>query len=272
MIKLIALDLDGTLMSADHLTISEENRNALKKAHEKGVKISISTGRTLALIGDICDQAPEIDFIMYSNGAGVFDRRLEESIYTNLLSWDFSEKVLDYLEEHKAFYEVYVDGKSYAQINKRDYFIDDLLPQEFTDALIGVMHFVDNVKQTVYGKGIEKISIYSCDTVVLKEMEEHFYAMNLEADITSSILNNIELTNKNVNKGTALDGMCRALGITADEVMAFGDAGNDIPMLAYAGYSFAMANGSDECKATAKYMAKSNVENGVALAIEEYVL
>ena len=69
MIKMIALDLDGTLMYTDHMTVTENNRRALKHAHEHGSKIAISTGRTLAIIGDVCEQVPEIDYIMFSNGA-----------------------------------------------------------------------------------------------------------------------------------------------------------------------------------------------------------
>ena len=74
-----------------------------------------------------------------------------------------------------------------------------------------------------------------------------------------------------VNKGAALDGMCKALGITADECMAFGDAGNDCEMLEYAKYSFAMANGTQECKQSAKYETKSNAEDGVAHGIMRYL-
>ena len=75
MVKLIALDLDGTLTSADHMTVTQKTRDALKRAHDAGAKISIATGRTVAIIGDICQQVPEIDYVIYSNVAGVLDRR-----------------------------------------------------------------------------------------------------------------------------------------------------------------------------------------------------
>ena len=80
MIKLIALDLDGTLMYTDHITVTEENRAALKKAHEKGASLAVATGRTLAIIGDVCEQVPEIDYVIYSNGAAVYDRRQSKNI------------------------------------------------------------------------------------------------------------------------------------------------------------------------------------------------
>lgn len=267
MIKLIALDLDGTLMSPDHLTVSSANREALRLAHENGIKIAISTGRTLAIMGDICEQVPEVDYIMYSNGACVFDRKENRNIYTNLMSSELSNEILSYLEDKHCFYEIYAAGRSYAQEDKGDYFIYDVLPKKFLDDVLSKMVIVKNAKEELKNEGIEKITIYSRFEDVFNEVSEHFGAMTDKIYTTSSIKGNCDMTKKGVDKGTALDGMCKVLGITADEVMAFGDAGNDCPMLEYAGYSYAMANGSDECKASAKFETKSNADDGVAFAI-----
>ena len=133
-VKIITLDLDGTLMSPDHLTVSQENKDALRAAHEKGVKIAVATGRTLAIMGDVCTQVPQVDYIIHSNGAGVVDRKTGERLYSNLMSWDFSEKIIDFLNTKPCFYELYVDGKSYVQEDRAPYFITDVLPKEFIDA------------------------------------------------------------------------------------------------------------------------------------------
>ncbi|MFR5875930.1 MAG: Cof-type HAD-IIB family hydrolase [Eubacterium sp.] len=271
-IKIITLDLDGTLMSADHLTVSEANRTAIRQAHEKGVKIAISTGRTIAIMGDVCEQVPEVDYVMYSNGAGVMDRATGKNIYTNFMSWNFCEGVLDYLDTMPAFVEVYVDGKSYVQEDKAEFFIDNILPKEFIDELMGRMIICSDVKSAVYGKDIEKITLYSKFPEAFDKMWNHFSAMRDKIYLASSLPGNMEMTRAGVDKGAALDGMCKVLGITAAESMAFGDAGNDCPMLRYAKYSFAMENGTDECKAAAKYTTKSNALDGVAFAINKYVL
>lgn len=270
-IKIITLDLDGTLMSPDHLTVSKRNRKALKAAHDKGVKITISTGRTLSIMGDVCVQVPQVDYVMYSNGAAVLDRRANKNIYSRLMDWDFCSGVLDYLNEKPVFYEVYVDGFSYVQLNKAEFFIEDLLPAEFVDSLMGNMNACDNVKELVSGRNIEKITIYSGDKDIFNKMWNHFEKME-NISLTSSMHANIEITKSGVDKGTALDGMCRTLGIDKSEAMCFGDAGNDIPMLKYAGYSFAMGNGTDECKKAAKYITLTNAEDGVADAVEKFIL
>ena len=85
-------------------------------------------------------------------------------------------------------------------------------------------------------------------------------------------MGDIEMTFKGVNKGKALDGICSQFGIDKNEAMAFGDADNDIDMLRYCEYGFAMANGSETCKKNAKYRALSNAEDGVAVAVRQYVL
>lgn len=270
MIKMIALDLDGTLMFTDHTTVTQANRKALKSAHDKGARLTISTGRTLAIIGDVCEQVPEIDYIMYSNGAGVFDRKTGEVIYKNFMSYDFCRDILKWLDTLPAFIEVYIDGVDYVQPDKAKYFGGDILPKEFIEKLTEQMTSVDSLLEIAKDREIEKITIY------IPDKEEFDKAWNmLEAtegiQLASSLPISMEITKIGVNKGAALDGMCKALGITADECMAFGDAGNDCEMLEYAKYSFAMANGTQECKNSAKYETKSNAEDGVAHGIMRFI-
>ncbi len=272
MIKLILLDLDGTLMSPDHLTVSEENKKALRRVHDMGVKIAICTGRTLAIIGNVCEQVPEVDYIIYSNGAGVYDRRNKNVIYTNLLSWELSEKMIDYILSKNAFLEIYVSGKSFVQEDRAKYFGGGILPQVFIDAILDRMEACDDVKKFVQGHEIEKITLYPENTQLQNEMWEHFKKMSDEVSLASSLPCSMEMTKAGVDKGKALASMCDILGLTPDECMCFGDAGNDIPMLRYAAYSFAMANATEECKAAAKYQTKSNAEDGVARAINKFIL
>ncbi len=268
MVKMIALDLDGTLMYTDHLTVTEGNRNALKFAHEKGAKIAVATGRTLAIIDGVFQQAPEIDYIMYSNGAGVFDRRSNEIICKSFMSFDFCGDILKtLLTEYEAFIELYIDGVDYIDAKRIKYFDgNEILPKEFLEKLTVQMTAVDDLYETARGKEIEKLTIY------IPDKKEFGRAWNWLSgidgiELASSLPISMEFTKKGVNKGYALDAMCKALGITADECMAFGDAGNDCEMLKYSRYSFAMENATEECKASAKYLTKSNGEDGVAHGI-----
>ena len=88
----------------------------------------------------------------------------------------------------------------------------------------------------------------------------------------SSFGENMEFTAPGVNKGAAAKALCARMGWTAEQVMAFGDAGNDLELLAWAGWSFAMANGTDQARAAARYTAPANTEAGVGQAVERYFL
>lgn len=83
-IKLIATDLDGTLMAPDHLTVTKRTYDALKSSHDKGIRLAVATGRSMVLIDNVISQVPFVDYIIYSNGACVYDKN-EEKLFTPIL-------------------------------------------------------------------------------------------------------------------------------------------------------------------------------------------
>ena len=271
-IKLIASDLDGTLMSPDHLTVSQRTYNALKNAHDKGVKIAVATGRPLALIDNVLAQVPFVDYIIYSNGACAYDRKEEKLVHSDLIDNKKAMEIVEYFLSLDVFFEIYVGGRSCYQIDKASLFNNMGLPQKFLDEVASTMDGYDSLLDFMEndGRGMEKITFYGITGKVFEDIKSKLESYNLAA--CSSLPGTIEATNITADKGNALRGICKSTGIKNDEVMSFGDAGNDCPMLEFAAYSFAMANGSDECKQSAKYQALSNADDGVAVAIEEYVL
>ena len=257
MIKLIAMDMDGTLLSPNHKTVADADKEALIKAHESGIKLAISTGRTLSTIGDICTQIPEIDFIIFSNGAGIYDRQTEKIIYRNNMPAETAEKYLPYIEERSGFIEAYIDGVAYAPVFRAMFGTGVIVTDDFTK---------------VYGEyGIEKVIFYIADSSVCIEAEKYLRTQP-EIFVTSSVGRSIEFTKAGTDKGDALQALCEYIGAEPEEAMALGDAGNDIPMIKAAGYGIAMENADEKTKAAAKYITKTNAENGVAAAIYKYAI
>lgn len=270
LIKLIATDLDGTLMSPDHLTVTPRTVSALKAAHDKGVHIAIATGRPMALVDNVINQVPFVDYIIYSNGACVYDRNSNEIIYSKLIDNKTSVRIINFLLQSKVFFEIYVNGRSYYQLGTEDLFGDTEFPKEFISEVIKTMTGCVSLEEFLNGRGVEKITLYS-----VKPNDQDMFRTELESSglaVASSFPGNVEATALKADKGEALSGICKTLGITSGECMSFGDAGNDIPMLRFAGYSFAMGNGTEECRRAAKYTALSNAQDGLAAAVEEYVL
>ena len=270
-IKLIASDLDGTLLSPDHLTVSERTVKALREAHEKGIKIAIATGRTLSMIYDVIDQLPFADYVIYSNGAAAYDLRKARVVYSHPLPQSIAADIVDYLDCREVYYEVYAGGKQYSQQSKQQYCTNLNLPQEFLEDYIRKLYFVDNLAEFAKENVCEKVNVYYFGNPRLNEIREHFEACP-DVLFTSPVAGDIEITHTGVDKVQAIDAICAELGITRGEVMAFGDADNDLGMIKAAGYGFAMENGAELCKREAEYIARSNEVDGVARAVERYAL
>lgn len=270
-IKIIATDLDGTLMAPDHITVTQRTVSALEKAHNYGVKFAISTGRTLAVTGNVRAQVPFVDYIIYSNGAGVYDCNTDKVIYSDYMPKDIVENIVDFLDKYPVYYEVYSGGVPCVQSDKTKYFVNNGLPDEFIKEYMQSVAQYQSLPDYVKNHDVEKVNIYYFDGEYLPEIQDYIFSLD-DVDCTSPVMGDIEITFKGVNKGKALDGICRQFGIDKSEAMAFGDADNDIDMLRYCEYGFAMANGSEICKKNAKYQALSNADDGVADAVERYVL
>ena len=269
-IKFIATDLDGTLMAPDHITVTDRTKNALLKAHEKGIKISIATGRTLGFITPVIEQIPFIDYVIFSNGASVYDLQKKEIIYKNHISPEITEKILKKLDSIDVYYNIYVDGKVYIQDNKQQFYMNKDLPSDFLELFMASSKVCDNLCEELKGESSEIVAVYTLNKDLENEIHQFFDEQKLL--VTASLKDEIEATEETANKGTALSGVCEILGIDKSEVMAFGDAMNDSHMIEFAGYSFAMANACEELKKIAKYTTLSNAEDGLAVAVETYAL
>jgi len=271
-IKLIALDLDGTLMLPDHLTVSEENKRALSEAHDKGVKIVISTGRTLSVITRVIEQIPFIDYVMYSDGAALYDVKEKRVIYEKLIDYKLTEKVINYLNGIEVYYNLYIDGKIVTQNGRQRYFKNSGLPQKFIDDYIKNTTVYDDLLASIKDKGAELIvGFFNCEDD-LNNAFDFMKSYNKKLYVTSAFTNEFEMTNIEATKGKTMDFICKKDGLTGEEVMAIGDSSNDLPMLEYAGISVAMGNAQEKVKRLSDFVTQTNADDGVCLAIEKFVL
>lgn len=269
-IKIIATDLDGTLMSPDHLTVSERTKKALLSAHEKGIKIAIATGRALNFTKNVTDQIPFVDYVICSNGASVYDRKEKKFIYTNLISPDITAETVKLLQTLPVYYNVYINGDTYAQIGSDKYFKNSGLPTVFLEEFASKLIACEDMSVSTAGYGSELIDIFYGDEENKNIIFDFLKSKGLF--MTSALAGVVSANAVGSDKGTALKGLCDIMGFVADEAMTFGDASNDATMLEYAYYSFAMENGDEICKSKARFGAPSNADDGVAQMIEKYAL
>lgn len=270
-VKIIATDLDGTLMAPDHLTVTPRTKKALLDAHDNGIKITVATGRALEFTKGVTNQIPFADYVICSNGASVYDRNNNKFIYTNLVTPEITAQAIALLNTLPVYYNIYIEGSTYVQKGSDRFFENDGLPSDFLEEFASKLVVCDDLVAAVKGKGAELIDVFYGDSDELKKIIFDFFESN-GLVLTSALAGVVSATAVGSDKGTALDGLCKIMGISSDEAMTFGDASNDATMLRYAYYSFAMENGDEICKASARFSAPSNAEDGVAQMIEKYAL
>ena len=272
MIKLIAIDMDGTLLN-EKKHIDKAQKEAIHEAVEAGIKIVLCTGRPLYGILPFYEELglSELDsegYVILNNGCSIHKTKDWELID----QVNFTSDDIDYLYKFSEGYDI-----NFTLVNDYYYFnIDDRKP---TDELITDAGFVFSditnisLKEAKNGKHkIIKIMFLGNPNIMADFQKEN---ENILKDKYSSVLSQpyvYEILPKGNNKGTGLKKLAKKLGIKQEEIMAIGDGNNDIEMFEYANYSVAMENGTELAKKAAKYQTDSNENDGVAKAIRKYAL
>lgn len=270
-IRLICLDMDGTLLDDDHATVPQRNLRALRLAAERGVDIAIASGRAWDLLQEINAQLGVVRYGVLSNGAAVLDAKTGEWLYRKSIPEEPRHKAVALLLEWRIPFEVYCGGENYIQRDRREETVSRALSQSFRRILETRSHFPEDLNRALDGKPVEKLHLFHVPEDRRAELLERLSGFGSFA-VTSSFGQNMELTAPGVNKGTAVQALCGRLNLTPEQVMAFGDAGNDLELLAWAKWSFAMGNATAEVKQTARFLTGTNREAGVGMAVEKHVL
>ena len=273
-IRMIALDLDGTTLTRGH--ISPRTRHALEAAIEKGIHVVIATGRVFSALPDDIFQIKGLEYVITSNGAVITDLRIYDTVYENCIGAEQLAAIEALLQANPQFpVEVFTDGKAYIGSHvyeelknygpacgymSRAYTMRTRTP---VDNILGFME--------QHCEHIENINIQFGDQNEKERMRKELQQIP-KITLTSSMANNIEIGGATTSKASGLAALSELTGVCLGEIMACGDSHNDMAMLAEAGFSVAMGNGADEVKALADYVAPSNEEEGVADAVERFVL
>ena len=271
MIKLIAIDMDGTLLN-EKKHIDKAQKEAIHEAIEAGIKIVLCTGRPLYGILPFYEELglSELDsegYVILNNGCSIHktkDWKLIDQV-------NFTSDDIEYLYKFSESYDI-----NFTLVNDTYYFNIGRKP---TDELIKDAGFVFSnitdisLEEAKSGKHkIMKIMFLGDPEIMadFQEKNEDIIKSKYSGVLSQSYV--YEVFPKDNNKGTGLKKLAEKLGIKQEEVMAIGDGNNDIEMFEYANYSVAMKNATELVKKAAKYETDSNENNGVAKAIRKYAL
>lgn len=271
-IKLIATDVDGTLVADDHLTIPPINIDSIVMAKKKGIEIAVSTGRPYSLTDRETAALGGVDYLILSNGAVIVDAKTLDIIYNCYLPLESVERIIKAFEKYPLVYELYVDCHGYiTQYTYDHYFEVEGLPKVFLEDYRKRMILCDSPWEIIRTKNVEKINVdhmpEECIQPLLEDLKDIPGLV-----YSAGYVGNVEITTEGADKGRALQWLAEKIGVKADNIMAFGDSSNDATMLQYAGYSYAMVSGNKKAKESAKYVTKlGNNEGGVGDTIKEYL-
>lgn len=273
MIRLIASDLDGTLLNSQN-KISKRNAEAIKKAQMHGVKFIVNTGRNYSEAVKFLKSRDIVCDYICMNGAGVYtaDGELEEGI---ALDNTLVESITQFLYDNGFDIDYSCGSDNYAIENKKSN-MNILKKAAFRLVFRRIVYettVLDDINELVQKNGaVYKIFCYHSDKKLIHRIRHELEKWDTIA-VSASFDTNIEITNKLATKGNTLKKYIKKYGIQPEEVMVFGDSYNDFSMLSEDfGYTIAMENSMSGLKEIAKYSTKTNNKDGVAYGIEQFLL
>lgn len=257
MIKALFFDIDGTLVSFNTHEIPVSTVKALEAAKAAGVKIFISTGRPVALINNLGAIAHLIDGYLTSNGAFCYIG--DTVVYDRLISEHDVRALAEASDAHNWMYIV---------VGSRDLLVrnPDMEIVDTFKKMLNVSDLPVNIPmEEMLRQGVVQM------TVFVTAAEEQLLMATTEKCVSSRWHPAFtDITAEGADKGSAAEAIARRLGIDISETMAFGDGGNDVPMLRRAGVGVAMGSAADDVQREADYVTTTVDDNGISNALRKF--
>ena len=286
MYKLIAIDLDGTLLNS-YGQVSEKNKMVLNDAIEQGIEVVLASGRSSNSIKNIATDLKNAKYIICGNGSLIYDLQKEEIIYDKFIEKKKALQIIQICEQNSIYYNVYTENMVIAKTlennvlfyhqenaNKSDSkktkinlveniyeYVDNLENEnilKFTFSDKSSIIFNSIIKKLREIKNIDVLDVAHMSRKIIKSGTEE---ISLEYYYT-------EITSENVDKWNAIIWLAKNLNINESEIMAIGDNVNDKLMIQNAGLGVAMGNSAPYIKEIADEVVATNNEDGVAEAVE----
>ena len=263
--KVIALDIDGTLISSEHKMLPE-TKDAIILAQEKGLKVVLASGRPTP---GMMNLAKELElarfdgFVLSYNGGRITSMKTKEIIYEVFLTPEEAHEIYDLAKKNKVNIMAY-DGDDIITEDHDEYI------QIESDINVMPLRSTDDFKKTVVKHTIKTLTTGAPE--VIAEVEERYIqTFGDRFSICRSMPFFLEVMPQGVNKAIGLGRLLKTLDMTPDDLVACGDGFNDVEMVRCAGFGVAMGNATPEVKAVADYVTKSNDENGIVDVLENFI-
>ncbi len=289
MLKLVAIDLDGTMLN-QYGIVTQKTKNSIKKAQENGMEIMIASGRPIDSVKTISKEIGSENYFISGNGSIIYDIKKDEIIYENVLKKQKALEIIKICEENSIFYNVYTEKEIIAknlQYNVLYYHKENLTKSEEDKTHVNI---VEDIYDYIEKTDSKVLKVMICDkhqtifNAIMRKLKEVDDIEVLEVShMSRKIIRQgteeipieyfyTEISAKNVDKWTALEFLKEKLQISSDEIVAIGDNVNDKKMIEKSGYGIAMGQSAPQIKEIADYVTDSNIDDGVANALDKLLL
>lgn len=289
MYKLIAVDLDGTMLNS-YGVVTEHTKKSIKKSIEKGTDVIIASGRPIDSIKTIAKEIGSENYFIAGNGALIYDIKKDEVIYEKYMSKQKILEIIKICEENSISYNVYTDKTILAKALKYNvlyYHKENLKKEENKKTHINIVEnmyeYVKNMKEEKFLKVTvcdDNKSIFNSIIRKLRQLDDievldvlHMSRKTIRQgteDITIEYYYT-EISSANVGKWEALKFLMNRLNISSNELIAIGDNINDEKMIKNAGLGIAMKGCNPEIQKIADYITDTNNDDGVGKAIDNFI-
>ena len=276
-IKLVALDLDGTLLY-NSSRISKRNLTAIRSITDKGIHVVISTGRPFEGIPFDQIKGTGINYAITANGSGIYEISTGKCLYENAMDEELVTPILSFLLTRDIHMDAFIGGKGYTPVQCVETAQKLTVPSSIKNYIITTRTRLDNILQFIHENQLKvqkmTLNFYPAadGTLIDRETVRKFLVSNPSITTVCGGYNNLEFTRADANKGVGLRKLAEILGVNPDATMAIGDTENDLAIIEAAGIGVAMGNATDAVKARADYVTTTNTKDGVAAAIEHFIL
>lgn len=274
-VKLIALDLDGTLFNSQS-QISAHNIDTIKKANEAGATVVISTGRPYSGLPFEQLKGSGIRFAITTNGSAIYEIESGKCLFEEAMDEEIILPILDFLLTKDIHMDAFIGGKGYTPVQCVAAGQKLANPPALKHYILNTRVRVDNLPLFIHENQlkVQKMTLnFYPEGDIFKDREEvrKYLESNPAVTTVSGGYNNLEFTRADVNKGVGLQKMAQLLDIPVAQTMAVGDTENDLAIIRAAGVGVAMGNATAAVKSAADYITTSNDEDGVAAAIAHFL-
>lgn len=269
-IKLIATDMDGTILDSQGLLDLPRLEKILDRLDEKGIRFVIATGneihRVRQLLGNLADRV----VLIVANGAKIFENNQLIQVET----WDdeLVEKALTFFKGQECQNQFVITSMNGGFVKEGTIFtqLEKFMTPEMIELFYQRMNFVEELHPELFG-GVLKMSLVVGEDRTDQVQEDFNQVFNGRVQAVSSGYGCLDIIQDGIHKAWALQELLKRWNINSEEIMAFGDSENDVEMLELAGISYAMENADEKAKAVATDIAPANSQGGVYQVLEAWL-